>query len=91
MSPDSGEAERREAYKRVHRALNQTAGEVLFEPGIDRFIGAQPRFRPLRDDLFGFFEHSQREFFAVGDTTAPERAWLVKFCRRCRDAERGAA
>jgi len=94
LGPHSPEAEWRAAYKHVHQALNKTAGEVLFAPGIDHFIGAQPRFKPLRNDLLAFFRHSQREFFAMDqkeDTATPDRAWLVEFCRRCRDAERGAA
>jgi mxaA protein len=91
LGPGSSEAEWREAYQRLHEALNRTAGEVLFEPGIDRFVGAQPRFKSLRDDLHAFFRQSQREFFAEGDEAVPDRAWLIEFCRRCRAVERGAA
>jgi mxaA protein len=91
LGPGSSEAEWRAAYQHLHEALNRTAGEVLFEPGIDRFVGAQPRFKPLRDDLHGFFQQSQREFFAGGDPAVPDRAWLIEFCRRCRDVERGVA
>ncbi len=82
--------QRRAAFERVHAALNETAGEVLFEPGVDRFVGRQPRFASLRDDLVRFFADSRAEFFAGGDDAVDAR-WLVAFGRRCRDLERGAA
>jgi mxaA protein len=86
--PDA--TQRRAAFECVHAALNETAGEVLFEPGLDRFVARRPRFAPLRDDLVRFFADSRAEFFAGGDDTVDAR-WLVVFCRRCRDLERGAA
>ena len=82
--------ERRAAFQRVHEALNRSASEVLFEPGIARFIGRQPNFAPLRDELVTFFEHSRLEFFGAGAASDAELAWLIEFCRRCRDAERGS-
>jgi len=81
----------RAALQRVHAALNQTAGEVVFEHGIDRFVAAQPRFAGLRAELALFFQQSRHEFFAEGEHAANDGRWLVEFCRRCRDAERGAA
>ncbi|MEP6875505.1 MAG: hypothetical protein ABI887_14185 [Burkholderiales bacterium] len=83
-------AQRRAAFERVHAALNETAGEALFEPGLARFIELQPRFAPLRDELARFFADSRNEFFAGGDDAVDAR-WLVVLCRRCRDLERGAA
>ena len=89
--PDRADAaQRRAAFERVHAALNETAGEVLFEPGLDRFVAMRPRFAPLRDDLVRFFANSRAEFFAGADDAVDAR-WLVAFCRRCRDLERGAA
>jgi mxaA protein len=87
--------DRRAAFQRVHEALNQTAGEVIFEQSIDRFIGRHPRFADMRDDLRSFFKKSREEFFA----SSPEGsaadvsvgAWLSEFCRKCRDIERGTA
>lgn len=90
-TPANSVLEGREAFQRLHDALNRTAGEVLFEQGIDRFVSAQPRFQPLRDDLVSFFHRSRREFFGHGRQAGAEQAWLVEFCRRCRDAERGGA
>ena len=86
--PDA--AQRRAAFERVHAALNETAGEVLFEPGLDRFVALRPRFAPLRADLARFFASSRVEFFAGGDEAVDGR-WLTALCRRCRDLERGAA
>ena len=40
-----------EAFQQLHEALNRTAGEVVFEHGIDRFVGAHARFEPVRGDL----------------------------------------
>jgi len=91
IAPDGAEPQWREAFHRLHAALNRTAGEVVFESGIDRFVAAQPRFEHLRDDLVTFFEQSRREFFSQQPTARAERAWLIGFCRRCRDAERGSA
>ena len=89
--PASAGLPRREAFVRLHAAFNRSAGEVVFAQGIDRFLTAQPRFEHLRADLVSFFEQSQREFFAQGGHGGSDLAWLIQFCRRCRDAERGAA
>ncbi|HJV72080.1 hypothetical protein [Ideonella sp.] len=80
----------REAWARVHGALNQTAGEAVFEPGLERFLAAHPGFELLRDELLQFFQRSRAVFFA-GDAPQVDRRWLLDFCRRCRDAERGSA
>lgn len=78
------------ALQSVHQALNRTAGHVLFESGIDRFVARDPRFVTLRDDLAAFFQRSNEAFFS-GRTVRRDDRWLIDFCRRCRDAERGAA
>lgn len=84
----------RAALQALHQALNRSAGAVLFEPGISAYLAAQPRFAGLHDELQQFFVLSRREFFgAAGETADPQatQQWLLAFCRRCRDAERGAA
>ncbi|MEJ8850598.1 hypothetical protein [Variovorax rhizosphaerae] len=91
LTPASPDAQWREAYQRLHAALNQSMGEVVFEQGIDRFVGARPRFAHLRDDLATFFAQSRNEFFGAGAAAKADRNWLIEFCRRCRDAERGSA
>ena len=90
LPAEADAAERRAAFERLHAALNETAGEVLFEPGLDNFIASRPRFAPLRGELARFFAASRAEFFAAGRAAVDSR-WLVDLCRRCRDLERGAA
>jgi mxaA protein len=91
---DAGDAQqRRAAFLKMHEALNASAGEVLFEHGLARFLAAQPRFAPLREALADFFARSRNEFFAA---EPPRHAdadlqWLRRLCRDCRDAERGSA
>ena len=80
----------RAACRQLHAAFNQSAGEVLFERGVDRFIAQHAAFLPLRADIGRFLQLSQREFFAEGPREAGDAAWLAGFCRRCRDAERGS-
>lgn len=82
--------QQRDAWALVHGALNRTAGEVLFEPGLDDFIRAQPRFQTLRAELQQFFQRSRAAFFG-GAAGPDDGAWLRNFCRRCRDVERGSA
>lgn len=93
--PETASSEqRRLAFQQLHDALNQTAGEVVFEQTIERFVAAQPRFAGLRGDLLEFFQRSRIEFFGGAPATADSPlsgAWLTEFCRKCRDAERGAA
>jgi mxaA protein len=81
----------RTAFQRMHEAVNQTAGEVLFEHSVDRFVAAHPRYAGLRNDLAEFFQRSRSAFFAPHAPADLDGHWLLLFCRRCRDAERGAA
>ncbi|MBX9715077.1 MAG: hypothetical protein K2X42_00650, partial [Burkholderiaceae bacterium] len=88
MSPQ----QRRVAFQRLHEALNQTAGEVVFEHSIERFVAGQPHFVGLRGDLALFFQRSRAEFFGGPPDAVSSQdciAWLIEFCRKCRDAERG--
>jgi mxaA protein len=82
--------QRRAAFVRLHEALNASAGEALFESGLDRFVAAQPAFAPLRAELAEFFRRSRDEFFA-GRGRDQDLPWLRQLCRACRDAERGGA
>jgi len=91
-------AERHRAVlQTLHAALNRSAGVVLFEQGIDAYLAAQPRFVGMRDDLIHFFDVSRRVFFDTQAAAPTDAAtddavrWLLDFCRRCRDAERGSA
>ena len=89
-SPTLTQKQWRAALQQMHGALNATLGEVVFEQDIDRFLARRPQFAHLRGELATFFQRSRAEFFGAGQGPAGQN-WLVDFCRRCRDAERGAA
>lgn len=91
LPPAADAAQRRAAFERLHAALNETAGQALFAAGLERFVAAQPRFAPLRDELARFFAASRDEFFGARPAAVGDTRWLVALARRCRDAERGAA
>lgn len=78
----------RSACERLHAAFNESAGEVLFEHGIERFAARRPAFAALREDIRRFLAISRRGFFGDGGREPGDLAWLVDFGRRCRDAER---
>jgi mxaA protein len=78
-----------DACRRVHAALNRSAGEVVFESGLARFVAAQPRFGAVRDDLAIFLKRSRNEFFGGVARQSGDVQWLVASVRRLRDAERG--
>ena len=85
--PDA--AQWRDACRQLHEALNRSAGTVLFEAGLPRFLQAHPAFASVGDDLALFLQASRREFFGDGTMAAIDGAWLQRLCRRCHDAERG--
>jgi mxaA protein len=75
--------------RRLHAALNASAGHVLFAEGVEAFIAAAPRYAPLHADLQSFFERSRGAFFAAAPADDPH--WLLDLARALRDAERGTA
>lgn len=79
------------AWRALHAALDASAGRVVQADGIERFVGERPRFATLLDDLDRFFDRSQALFFRDNALVDADRQWLRDFCRRCFDAERGAA
>lgn len=81
-------ARRRAAFELLHAALNRSAGQALFEGGVDGFVAAHPAFAPLRDELREFFRRSRSEFFGAGAAAEEAWPWLQAFGRRARDAER---
>ncbi len=83
----------RASLQRMHEALNEAAGEVLFAQGLERFLALQPRYEALRADFVEFFQRSRQAFFGEGSQAASpdDGRWLLDFSRKCRDAERGAA
>jgi mxaA protein len=81
----------RQACVTLHEALNRSAGEVLFERGLDDFVQRHAGFAPLRDDLQRFLRTTSAQFFGGAQRDAEDGRWLVTLARRCRDAERGLA
>lgn len=82
-----------EGFRLVHRAFNQTAGEVVFAEHLERFFAKQPAFAERRAEVEAFFHRSRRLFF--GEASAPQTDttdlnWLESLCRTCRAAERAA-
>lgn len=84
-------AQWQQACVQFHEALNRSAGEVLFERGLDGFLARRPGFAPLRDELARFLQMTRAQFFGGAPRHADDGRWLVALCRRCRDAERGLA
>lgn len=82
----------RTAVSKVHEALNKTAGHSVFSDTLDAFIAKKPAFVPIRGELMQFFGLSRQVFFepqAAHEAGAEPLEWLRKFCRHCRDCERG--
>jgi mxaA protein len=87
LPPAADDAQWRAACRRLHDALDRSAGEVVFERSLERFVAARPGFAALRDDLQRFLQLSHREFFAGAPRAVDDARWLVALARRCRDAE----
>lgn len=80
-----------QAVSSMHSALNSTAGNSLFNDNLDDFLAKKPAFKAIKTELQQFFTLSNQVFFepnAKNNITA-STLWLVQFCRRCRDCERG--
>lgn len=91
LPADRGKDTVQTACARLHAAFNASGGEVLFAPGIDRYVAQHPRFGPLREELVRFFRVSRQLHFGTGTPDEIDLDWVLAFCRRCRDAERGSA
>lgn len=86
------EPTRRRARRILHAAFDRTAGATLLARDLDGFIAAQRRFEPLRGGIAAFFERSEVLFYRSPEAGGTESlAELIRFCRACRDAERGLA
>lgn len=88
--PDTPDSERwHAACRRLHRALDQSAGQVMFEAGLPAWLARQPALAPLKEDLARFLRLSQQLFFAPGAAAPPDAGWLRSLSLRCCQAERG--
>jgi mxaA protein len=79
------------ACRQLHQALNQSAGQVVFEAGLDDFVQQRPAFAGQRAALQRFLQQSHATFFSTAavHATPPDGHALRALCRACRDAERG--
>jgi mxaA protein len=89
LGDGASDAQWLDACRRLHAALNRSAGEVVFESGLARFVAAQPRFGAVQDELAMFLKRSRNAFFGGVARQSGDVRWLVGICRRLRDAERG--
>ena len=79
-----------QGVSRLHQAFNSTAGNSVFDR--TAFLSRKPGFAPVGHEIDQFFGLSRTVFFeptAPNGITGDPMAWLRKFCRRCRDCERG--
>lgn len=89
--PDSADG-LQQAVARVHQSLNTTAGGSLFANNTTKLIQAKPNFAPMQGKIEQFFALSRKVFFdpeAAMQLNETPKTWLLKFCRQCRDCERG--
>ncbi len=80
------------AVSKLHESLNATAGSSLFTSNLDAFLQNKPSFKPIENEINQFFALSRHVFFeanAKHEAGNEPIQWLARFCRRCRDCERG--
>jgi len=79
-----------EALRAVHDAINATAGRVVLEADVARFVAEHPRYAAVGGDLARFYALSREALFG-GAAGRIDREFVADLCRRCRDLERGTA
>ena len=80
------------ALSRVHKALNTTAKYSVFSDNMDAFLSHTPSFKAIEAEIDQFFTLSHQVFFDTQISTSHDGnslVWLKKFCKQCRDCERG--
>ncbi len=73
------------AWRIVHRALNETAGQVIHRHSLSRLFARAPWLAPMQPQLEQFYERSQAQFFVVA-TEADDRASAAPPARPGSDA-----
>ncbi len=76
----------------VHKALNTTAQYSVFTDNVSEFLTHTPSFKAIETELNQFFELSHKVFFDTQSTMSHDKnllIWVKKFCKQCRDCERG--
>jgi len=80
------------ALSSVHKAINTTAKYSVFSDNMAVFLAHAPSFKSIESELNEFFALSHQVFFDTQSTAIHDKntlAWLRKFCKQCRDCERG--
>jgi mxaA protein len=86
--PDSAQA-----WRIVHRALNTSAGHVVYGADLARLMSQAPYLLPLRAQLEDFYRESTKRFFAADSADGAAKGEgprypLQALCRALRDAEK---
>jgi mxaA protein len=80
------------AISEIHKALNETAKYSVFSGNVVKFINLNQSFKIIETEIGQFFILSHQVFFDTQDPIGSESSsllWLRKFCKQCRDCERG--
>lgn len=92
-----GEAERAQAWRALHQALDAHTGQAVFARDLPAWLAARPAAAPLAGALQQFFARSQQIFFEAGPgqaaavQPAADLAQLRRLAQALRALERGAA
>ena len=81
------EIQQRMAVRRLHRAINETAGYTVFSADLERFLHDNPRFGPLKAQLLRLFDNSGQLFFSPTSSSQLTLAELIDLARRGRRYE----
>jgi mxaA protein len=86
-----GDVDKPAALRRLHRAFDETAGVSIFPQHLPEFFSRHPAFIDLQQDTHTFFDASRGAFFSsrADNGNGLNASWLMDFCARCRDRERG--
>ncbi len=81
----------RDAFRRLHRAFDESAGRATFAADAASFAADGSRWAPLRAEIAAFFERSRAAFFDGTPAAADDGTKLLALARALRDTERGTA
>ena len=85
------EVRQREAFRIVHRALDDAAGRTLLPSNVDELFRVRPPLAELQEPIEALLADSRRVFFGTGDEPVTTLASMIELCRQCRDLERAAS
>jgi len=78
------------ALQAFHKAVNATAGEVVFAGNLSAFFSANSTFAALQPDISSLYARSQEVFFGSSELVEPANSLqqMIDLCRRGRAIER---